>query len=145
MMAQVDNEDNTEWTHFDPKEAGYDELDKFYTFVTENLKKEVIVMDSDEFAANPGAGVKLMCKGVGIEYKESMMEWDASKRLDTNWEGWNPFFDRVQNAVGFEVVGGKGATDHSKSLPANIEAEVVNALPSYEKLSALRTVIPKSD
>ena len=48
MMAMVESDKG--WDTFDPKECGYDELDKFYTFVTENLKKEVQVLDSDEFA-----------------------------------------------------------------------------------------------
>ena len=39
MMAIVESDKN--WDTFDPKECGYDELDKFYGFVTETLNKKV--------------------------------------------------------------------------------------------------------
>ena len=82
-----------------------------------------------------------MCENIGIEFDQKMMEW--TKLLDTNWEGheWNHFYKRVQEAKGFEVTGGIGATDHSKALPDFIYKEVAHCDPSYQKLYKLRTPI----
>ena len=105
------------------------------------------VIDSDEFAQNPEAGIRLLCERLKLDFRPEMLEWSPQKKLDTNWEGWNPFFERVQTATRFETPSDKNskATDHTKSLPDLIESEVEKVMPAYLKMRAVRTIIPTPD
>jgi len=147
MMAQVENEDNAQWTGFDPAEAGYVEVHQMYEYVTASLGHDVLILDSDEFAASPEQGLRVFTRAIGVEYQDSMMHWDPQKRLDTNWDGWNPFFDRVQSEDGFKVPQRgeklKGATDHTTPLPTAVCKAVDQALPIFTALFERRTVIPE--
>ena len=61
MIAQVENTENPDWSHWDPNEAGYVELEQFYDLVTAKHGKTTVI-DSDEFAQNPEAGIRLLCE-----------------------------------------------------------------------------------
>jgi hypothetical protein len=65
-------------------------------FVKQNIEgAKCTVIDSDEFAADPETALQFFCQTIGVEFDADMLVWKTEKRLDTNWAGWSPFFDRV--------------------------------------------------
>ena len=97
----------TGFHYFDPLEAGYDELIRFFHFlkatdqigphraeifngpengIVENGGNkngtdvaEVCVIDADDLLDDPETIIKSFCKSVGLEYSPSMLNWDSEE------------------------------------------------------------------
>lgn len=97
----------TGFNYFDPLEAGYDELIRFFHFLkaTDQIGPhraellngpesgplqnggspggtevpEVCVIDADDLLDDPEMIIKSFCKSVGLEYSPSMLNWDSEE------------------------------------------------------------------
>jgi len=94
----------TGWDHFDPTEAGYDELRRVFDWLqeigqigprragTENGQVngvhgdtqttdgvEICVVDADDLLDDPKGIIEGFCKSVGLDFKEEMLNWDTEE------------------------------------------------------------------
>ncbi|GAA5908255.1 hypothetical protein JCM6882_006784 [Rhodosporidiobolus microsporus] len=66
----------TGFEYFDPAEMGYKELRRLFEFVKEETGRTPLLVEAEELLAKPVETVKLWCEEVGIEFDESMLDWE---------------------------------------------------------------------
>jgi protein-lysine N-methyltransferase EEF2KMT len=101
------------------------------------VKETIILLDSDELAANPQAALTNVCSELGIDYKESMMSWKSGPHAcDGPWAAW--WYSDVHQSTGWNVktttpddygASGRYRTLNPKLLPA-LDA----SFPAYQFL-----------
>lgn len=67
------------WTYFDPDDAGFKELYELYRFVKDNLDANPVIIDADDLLDSPNQMMKAYCDGVGIQYEDHMTTWKAGE------------------------------------------------------------------
>ena len=126
--------DNEAWDGFDASEAGYAELHSLYKHVTETRGLTATIIESDELGAAPEAGLKSLCHAIGVDFDRAMLSWRTDITLPLQWEGWAPFYERVQAAKGFE----SNQSPMPGVMPEEVELAAAQCLPAYEYLAARR-------
>lgn len=87
----------TNFTHFMPSEAGYEELVRLFEFLTQAGivdKGQVTVVDADRMLDNPEKTIQMFCERTGIDFKPGMLEWTEDDRLHAadlfaKWDGFH--------------------------------------------------------
>ncbi len=97
----------TGWHEFDPSEAGYDELRRFFDYLRESGQVgprfakapatsgemngngvhvngdkadiEVCVVDADDLLDDPEGIIRSFCKSVGLGFESDMLNWDSEE------------------------------------------------------------------
>lgn len=70
----------TGFEYFDPAEAGYRELRLLFDYLREANGKTPLVLESEALLADPKTIMELWCSDSGIEFEESMLEWNEGTR-----------------------------------------------------------------
>lgn len=112
----------TGWDYFDPSEAGYSELRRFFDYVRSKgfigpkiagaAKEdgdiangvngehggsgvEICVVDADDLLDNPYAVIKAYCRSVGFPYSDRMLKWNEEdqKRAVEQFASWKGFHE----------------------------------------------------
>ena len=105
---------------FYPHEAGYDELRRFFDFARESgllgnekageangttdghaAQAEICLVDADDLLDDPDGIVKKYCRSVGLDFKESMLNWDNEEdqtRAQNAFEKWRGFHEDAINS-----------------------------------------------
>ncbi|XP_072018501.1 uncharacterized protein [Amphiura filiformis] len=68
-----------------PGRFGYGELYDLIVHVQENLGQTPIVIDADDLQANPLSILRQYCHFLGVEFKESMLRWEAGDEIVDTW------------------------------------------------------------
>ncbi|XP_072019426.1 uncharacterized protein [Amphiura filiformis] len=68
-----------------PARFGYGELYDLIVHVQENLGQTPIVIDADDLQANPLSVLRQYCHFLGVEFKESMLQWEAGDKIVDTW------------------------------------------------------------
>jgi protein-lysine N-methyltransferase EEF2KMT len=98
------------------------------------VKETIILLDSDELAANPQVALANVCSDLGIDYKESMMSWKAGPHAcDGPWEAW--WYSDVHQSTGWNV---KTTPDYGSGRYRTLNPKLLPALdasfPAYQFL-----------
>ena len=109
----------TGFDFFDPSEAGYAELRRFFDYLrltgqigpevagqsgatngNEGAKGhtggvEICVVDADDLLDNPSGLIEAFCKSTGVRYDPGMLEWDEEDQQHAKvaFEKWNGFHE----------------------------------------------------
>lgn len=102
-----------------PSEAGYSELRRFFDYLrstgqigprvagqseyatpntgtSKDSGLEICVVDADDLLDNPAGIIRAYCKTVGLDYHESMLEWNSEKdhqQARDAFEKWTGFHE----------------------------------------------------
>ncbi|KAH7349917.1 P-loop containing nucleoside triphosphate hydrolase protein [Plectosphaerella cucumerina] len=95
----------TGFSNFDPLEAGYDELRRFFDLcLAEGLvdPANLVVIDADDLLDDPEAVLRAYCERVGLDFCEGMLNWspeDTAFAQDkfAKWQGFHDDALRSQN------------------------------------------------
>ncbi|KAH6693992.1 P-loop containing nucleoside triphosphate hydrolase protein [Plectosphaerella plurivora] len=95
----------TGFENFDPEEAGYDELRRFFDLcLAEGLvdPNNLVVIDADDLLDNPEGILRAYCERVGLDFNENMLNWspeDTAFAQDkfAKWNGWHDDALRSEN------------------------------------------------
>ncbi|XP_072019420.1 uncharacterized protein [Amphiura filiformis] len=68
-----------------PAKFGYGELYDLMVHVKEKLGQSAIVIDADDLQANPASVLRQYCNLLGVEFKESMLQWEAGDGIVNTW------------------------------------------------------------
>lgn len=91
-----------------------------------------LVIDSHDILADPAASMARLCKALGIQYTDKMMQWpEGPKPYDGVWAPH--WYNAVHRSTGFEA--SEGALP---DLSAEYRHLVDQALPHYERLAAFK-------
>lgn len=86
----------TNFDHFLPNEAGYDELRRLFDYlISEGVvdRDNLVVLDADDMLDNPEAAIRAYCEKVGIDFRSDMLNWsqDDATHASEAFEKWNGF------------------------------------------------------
>ncbi|KEZ42911.1 hypothetical protein SAPIO_CDS5351 [Scedosporium apiospermum] len=86
----------TNFDHFMPNEAGYDELRRLFDYlIAEGVvdRENLVVLDADDMLDNPEGAIKAYCERVGIAFSPNMLNWseDDTVHAAEAFEKWNGF------------------------------------------------------
>ena len=99
-----------------------------FDYVEEYGNYSGYVMDSQDILGNPEAGLKSICKKLGLPFDPKMLEWEKGPiPEDGSWAKY--WYSNVHNSTGFT----KQKTSE-RPLPERCNALLEEALPYYEKL-----------
>mmetsp|Transcript_16941 Transcript_16941/g.30758 ORF Transcript_16941/g.30758 Transcript_16941/m.30758 type:complete len:690 (+) Transcript_16941:124-2193(+) len=90
-----------------PDEVGITQLLDVYSKVLGSSmnraeEEDVIVIDSDDLAADPRKSLQDLCAALGIEYRDSMLKWQAGPhKCDGPWAKW--WYHDVWESSGWDV------------------------------------------
>lgn len=120
---------------FDPIEMSFDAIYDLYKYVTDVLKQPSIIIDADDVLNNPQHILSMYCNKVGIEFTDNMLTWEATLP-NPDWLVWEGWHDDAISCTGFRKPGENTKT--IDDLPSEIKQCVIQQMPYYEKLYALR-------
>lgn len=125
----------TGFDFYDPDEAGYRELRILY----DHLKKSAdndddvpLIIDSADLCRNPRCVIQSVCDHAGIEFRESMLEWEQNSAHEQQlFKKWNGFHDDALNSRGFKATKEKqqstlatsGETDNASKYDDTFEVD----------------------
>ncbi|CAD5124802.1 DgyrCDS13064 [Dimorphilus gyrociliatus] len=133
------NKELTGWDHFDASEVGFKELVQVYNLVTEELGQQAIIVDADDLLKYPDSLLKQYCEKVGMEYEESMLNWEQTAQNMNVFEDWMPWFEGVLTSTTFQPSATKPKSPNiMPDLPKHVRQAIDDNMPSYNKLYRLR-------
>jgi hypothetical protein len=71
----IDNE-QTKWTYFDPKEAGFVQLHQIFLYVRDMLGQKPVIVDAADLIADPEGMLRSYCLAVDIPFDKCMLSWE---------------------------------------------------------------------
>ncbi|KAL7538377.1 hypothetical protein ACHAXR_009748 [Thalassiosira sp. AJA248-18] len=125
-----------------PDEVGITQLLDVYSKVLGSSMNRadgdgVIVIDSDDLAAHPRQSLQDLCAALGIEYRNSMLKWQAgSHKCDGPWAKW--WYHDVWESTGWDAEDADDKTNTGINHPRTQRYRTIP--PSL--LPALRMSIP---
>jgi len=125
----------TNFSHYDPEEAGYRELRTLFDYIRENKvngNTSLVMIDADTLTANPEATLKYVCEKVGLEWDPGMLSWEKGKVEE--FSKWPGFHRDAENSTGFKATTGNHKND--ADLPDIVHQTIEENLPVYEYLKS---------
>ncbi|KAK4049097.1 hypothetical protein OIO90_005567 [Microbotryomycetes sp. JL221] len=137
----------TDFNEFDPKESGYKEVLELFKFLKTNSDKEPLILDANDLLEHPKEIMKIWCQHVGVEFDESMLQWNEGTREHfAKWPGWHT---SAENSTGV----GQGLSDKhitpenhqtnngsiKRELPDIVKQTIEENKPYYEYLKQFVT------
>lgn len=133
------NKELTGWDHFDANEVGFKELYQLFELVTKELKQEAIVMDADDMLKHPETMLRLYCDKVGIEFEDSMLNWEESPQEMELFKDWMPWFEGVLTSKTFQPSATKPKSPNVlPELPRHVMKAIEDNKVYYNKMYAYR-------
>lgn len=134
------------WTYFDPDEAGLQELYELYQFVKDKLDPNPIVIDADDLLDSPNQMMKAYCDGVGIQYEEHMTSWKAGEVPPAwIWDGMClAWYSNAINSSGFaneKKPDDSAASVTNVTYPPDVMKGIEDSRPFYEKIYFERVML----
>ncbi|XP_072018622.1 uncharacterized protein [Amphiura filiformis] len=125
---------------------GYGELYDLIVHVQENLGHTPIVIDADDLQANPLSILRQYCHLLGVEFKESMLQWEAGNEIADTWIASKMAKQRHKvKEGGFFDVAFKSTEFHPpRELPSRDQIDpdllplIDQYMPLYEKMYSMR-------
>lgn len=113
------------------EDLGFEQqADLFDHVVSQGLK--AVVIDSHDIRANPERALRDLCAAVNLPFDAAMLKWPAGGHADDGV--WAPhWYNAVHKSTGFQ-----GAEGPLPDLADQYRALVDQAMPSYEKLRAVK-------
>jgi len=127
-----------------PDEVGITQLVDVYSKVLGSSmiraeNEDAVVIDSDDLAAYPRKSLQSLCATLGIEYRDSMLKWQAGPhKCDGPWAKW--WYHDVWESTGWNV-GDVGASETNTAGLNHPRTRSYRTL-SPDLLPALRMSIP---
>lgn len=126
-----------QWIEFMPEEVELSALEALYEHFESMYGKRPAVVDADDLLSDPAGIMTAYCAAVGLEFNDSMLQWDASesvKRLAV-WEG--DWYETLSSSTGFDS-GRARIESVFDGLPGKVSTAIDAAMPVYERMRSRR-------
>ena len=109
-------------------DIGFVQQAELFDFVRKSTGEIPLVIDSREFLLNPEAGLRRICKRLGLKFENNMLDWPKGPRdSDGVWASY--WYESVWNSTGFAPY-----RERPLSLKARESLIADQARPFYEHL-----------
>ena len=126
----------TNFSHYDPEEAGYRELRVLFDYIRQhglNGSNTLVLIDAETLTSNPEATLKYVCGKIGLEWDPRMLSWKSGKVEE--FSKWPGFHKDAENSTGFrEKVNGNHERDDE--LPEIVHQTIEENMPTYNYLKS---------
>jgi hypothetical protein len=103
----------------------------------DRLGRAPLVLDSNDVASDPGAMLRALCAGLGVDFMSEMLSWPAGRRESDGV--WAPaWYDQVERSTGFSRPALKPRPDLSLAQQRVADA----AQTFYERLARWKLSAP---
>ena len=137
-LYKKSNELSNSYGHFDPKEAGFQELYDLYGYVKNKMGYSPVVVDADDLLNDPDGMMKAYCTAIGIQYEENMTTWEPGLVPDWSESPWAmEWYAEVMQSSGF-TQRNKTAAPTLQDLPDVVSKCILECQPLYEALYPVR-------
>ncbi|XP_033108817.1 branched-chain-amino-acid aminotransferase-like protein 2 [Anneissia japonica] len=135
-----------------PEKYGFGESFELYEhLVRTGIEPNPVIIDSDDLLENPESILRQFCDGIGIEYTDKLMSWNAGDGIVQEWKIPKVFL-QGHELIGYyekafssqKFVKPNPAPDRA-DLPNDVNTCIDAAMPYYEKMYALRLTAEKTD
>jgi len=110
------------------KDTAYKEQYEIFQYVTDELGREPIVIDSRELLLDPEKVLKEACRKLDLEFKPAMLHWEKGAIAEDGvWAGY--WYDSVHNSTGFKAYEPK-----QNEVPPRLEPLLATCTGYYEEL-----------
>jgi hypothetical protein len=127
-----DSSKETNFSHYDPEEAGYRELRTLFDRVKDNGidgSNALVVIDAETLTSDPQRTLRYVCEEIGVEWDEKMLSWESGTvREFAKWPG---FHKEAENSTGFKA---ERNGDNEEELPEIVHRTIEENMPIYEYL-----------
>ncbi|XP_072018502.1 uncharacterized protein [Amphiura filiformis] len=130
-----------------PAKLGYGEVCDLMGHVKDKLVQSPIVIDADDLQANPASVLRQYCHLLGVEFKESMLQWEAGDKIVDTWiiSKAQKQGNKMKEGGGFYEDAFKSTEFHPpKELPSREQIDpdllplIDQCMPLYEKMYSMR-------
>ncbi|XP_072019421.1 uncharacterized protein [Amphiura filiformis] len=129
-----------------PAKFGYGELYDLMVHVKEKLGQSPIVIDADDLQANPASVLQQYCHLLGLEFKESLLQWEVGNGVTSTWIATKAALEVNNTAEGgyFEDAFKSTEFHPPKELPSREQIDpdllplIDQCMPIYEKMYSMR-------
>jgi hypothetical protein len=109
-------------------DIGFIQQAQLYEYVTDELERPSLVIDSKDFLQNPKGILQKLCEALGVSYTDKMLSWPAGEReTDGVWATY--WYASVNKSEGFMPYKPKDI-----ALSTAEQKIVDEALPYYDRL-----------
>ncbi|XP_072018625.1 uncharacterized protein [Amphiura filiformis] len=125
---------------------GYGELYELMVHVQEKLGQSPIVIDADDLQANPASVLRQYCHLLGVEFKESMLQWEAGDKIVDTWIASKTILqgNKLEEGGYFEDAFQSTEFHPPRDLPSreqivlDLLPVIDQCMPLYEKMYSMR-------
>jgi hypothetical protein len=126
----------TNFSHYDPEEAGYRELRTLFDHINENGingSNHIVLIDAETLTSDPERTLRHVCDKIGVEWDSRMLSWESGKVEE--FSKWPGFHKDAENSTGFKArVNGNHEKDDE--LPEIVHQTIAENMPIYEYLKS---------
>ncbi|XP_033116339.1 branched-chain-amino-acid aminotransferase-like protein 1 [Anneissia japonica] len=135
-----------------PKKYAFGESFELYEhLVKTGIEPNPVIIDSDDLLENPESILRQFCDGIGIQYTDKLMSWNAGDSIVQEWKipkvylQGNQVFGYYKKAFSSRNFVKPSPTPDRSDLPNDVNTCIDAAMPYYEKMYALRLTAEKKD
>ena len=77
MLKVMSNQEDPGFKTIQPEEGRFEHIWKLYQHVIEQIDPQAIIIDADDFIRDPEAILKKYCSHYGLEFCDSMLNWEG--------------------------------------------------------------------
>jgi Sulfotransferase domain len=126
----------TNFSHYDPEEAGYRELRALFDYLNEhgvNRSNPILMIDAETLTSNPEGTLRYVCEKIGADWDPKMLSWKSGKVEE--FSKWPGFHGDAENSTGFRQKV-NGNHDQDGQLPEIVHQTISENMPVYEYLKS---------
>ncbi|MEM7741748.1 MAG: HAD family hydrolase [Pseudomonadota bacterium] len=106
---------------------GFTQQAEIYDHVSSLSDQPPVIVDAERLRANPEHEIRLLCKGLGIEFDSAMLSWQTGPKPEDG--AWAPhWYDAVNRSSGFSP-----PSEHLPVVPALYTDILERALVIYQR------------
>jgi hypothetical protein len=136
-----DSSKETNFSHYDPEEAGYKELRTLFDEVKDhgiNGSNALVVIDAETLTSDPETTLRHVCEKIGVEWDLRMLSWKSGKVEE--FSKWPGFHKDAENSTGFKTRE-NGNHTMDEDLPEIVHRTIGENMPIYEYLKGFTLTV----
>ena len=130
--------------HVMPEGYAFKQLYELYEHVKNHYGCEPTVLDADDLIQYPEQMVRRYCEAIGVQFKESMLDWDPTVNVTRTWSSTMKLlqhvgvYEKALRSNGFHSR--KPKVVDTSALPEDVQDAIKVCQPYYDKLYEHRMI-----
>lgn len=115
-----------------PTHHWYGEMHALWTHLKTNVDANPLIIDTEDFLANPAAYLKKICETIGVEYRDALLKWEASTDALKKWKNGCIDYYTLDDLAQSQIF--KRAYESSEFVPTSPKPLAENLTPDCVRI-----------